>query len=310
MNTLPATVPEFILEKVIGAESGRPSQYFDQAKQMSAAWEGTLQLVPDYKQYGSVYLSSLDKLYEQVEGQGKDVFMQLSADIEAKTNVEHAAQFVMANAENTSISFKDATLYVVAFITAKGHELLTAKGMATLAEDWVSEWNMAIKAQNLSEMERTELAASANPVVTTGEKSLNAGIREFLAKFSASSALGVALVGAFPFMSEPTELLLPELAHLAHKLSELMRLAEDIKVDMKEEINAGYYALAVEKGISIMEAKKQLTENQVEQDRVNAAIGQEFESYFSGMNTENTKLQTTAMVLMKVVGMVKKWKGG
>jgi len=184
--------------------------------------------------------------------------------------------------EQPSCSLLDVAGGLVAAMTILGHAALAERISVGVADQWLSLWQDYMGRQN-RQFERNSglcLLARAPSAARTAimarldispghlvprSDTFSAGLREYLAAYAETSAFAPTLIGGLPFADglspEPLVRLLEFLRDtpgFLQSMSELFRFAPDIRFDASEPVNAGIFALAAERGVSVVEVDSRL----------------------------------------------------
>lgn len=261
----------------------RTPKYLEHGDRFAAILLGKpLGIAPDYyRAVGTEIAVILDTCYEELIPAGEHaaaLLSQLTHQLESTLDPELAARdlpLLRARLDVPECPLPDVACAIVSAITILGHTRLVERTSAEVAGVWLSLWQSSAGSHNrrqevhsglcalgsISAEARarvlTELKISATdlqPVSTT----FSAGVREYLAKFSESSAAAMTIVGALPFAEKLSN---DDLASLigfldttpaALKLLDgVMRFAQDVRFDNTEPMSTGVAALAAERCVSV-----------------------------------------------------------
>lgn len=284
----------------------RSASYYEAADRFSELFLGQpFQLEPDYyKAVGTDY-SAIDWLYEDLDQADPRALQTLGMVTErlqemARVSSASAALGPLQRAlAQPTCSVLDVCRALQGAITVLGHEALMAREGATLGRRWLPLWQLSLWRQN-SQQERlnrlvwvirappedkarrlAQLGGGKNDwaLEATG---FTEGLHAYLERYSETGASSVAFIGALPFarsLSQPglEELLrlLKEAPEFLGRTARLLRLAQDVRFDPTEPLNAGLMAYAAEHRLPISE----LDSTQLPKAELDARLRDEWERY-------------------------------
>lgn len=284
----------------------RSASYYEAADRFSELFLGQpFQLEPDYyKAVGTDY-SAIDWLYEDVgqqDARAPQTLGRVTQCLQEMTRLPSARAALgplQRALELPTCSVLDVCRALQGAITVLGHEALVAREGAALGKRWLSLWQLALWRQN-SQQERlnqlvwvmrappedkaqrmAQLGLGKNDGVlkATG---FTEGLHEYLERYSETGASSVAFIGALPFARSLSRRGLEELLRLLQeapeflgRMAHLLRLAQDIRFDPSEPLNAGLLAYAAEHRLPLAE----LDSTRLPQAELDARLRGEWERY-------------------------------
>ena len=153
----------------------------------------------------------------------------------------------------------------IAFITSSGYKRLSEMD-AALADRWLLAWQNSIERICYEEGRKTYFRLGDKPSDFFQQQVISGSVNLFLEEFSRTGASEVALIGNFPFISEPSIELLELYSEFSNLTSPWFRFAQDVVVNPGEKVNTGLFALALAKSISIDEARESLAPRKTRRD--------------------------------------------
>ncbi|MEZ4448983.1 MAG: hypothetical protein R3B09_05825 [Nannocystaceae bacterium] len=272
------------LARTIIRSRTRSPNYFDHANRFSAALlSGPLGVARDYYEALGTDLTIIDAHYEALLSQGEAAAPHLrraTVRLQAMAEPSRAAAAVPSlrrALEGEACSLLEAARATVAAITLLGHATLTRRVSAAAAARWLTLWQDRLSQQDRQQEAQCGLCllAGRSPeararilaaldlppgALRPAGATFAAGVAEYLDRFSETGAVGVLLAGGLPFaetlragdQEALIELLGATPAHL-DRMSRLMRLAQDVRFDGDERINAGFFGMSAELGVDVVD---------------------------------------------------------
>ena len=279
--------------------------YYEAADRFSELFLGMpFQLEPDYyKAVGTDY-SAIDWLYEELgagDGQALGTLGMVTERLQEMTRIASASAALaplQRALQEPTCAVLDVCRALQGAVTVLGHEALRIRGAASLGKLWLPLWQLSLWRQNSQQerLNRLVWAMRAPP----GEKArrmatlagrndwtvhatrFTEGLHEYLDRYSETGASSVALVGALPFARSLSRPGLEELLHLLRASPDLLtrtacllRLAQDVRFDPTEPLNAGLMAWAAEHRVPLAE----LDSTRLPKAELDARLKTEWDTY-------------------------------
>jgi hypothetical protein len=262
----------------------RTSKYMEHADRFSEQFLGRpLGVDPDYCRALGTDATVIDFYYEHLVSEGESampLLRQTTSQLQEMVDTSLACRSLPALQKQLSApscSLLDVARGILASITTLGYASLSRRVSPGMADHWATFWQEYVWKQNRqqelhcglclvtqsSENARPHVLARLN--ITPAElrprsTTFADGVREYLASFSETGALAVALIGSLAFAQRlPGEGLaeligfLKATPELLAQMTGLLRLAQDVHFDPAEPVSTGVAALAAERGVSLVD---------------------------------------------------------
>lgn len=236
----------------------RSPAYFRRWDRFTEAWRRVLRFPPSVGVLaGSNLGTAADTLFERADSHAQ--LENLRLWLQSLTHLPTAVEYLNAPPSGDPLSLKEATGLHVAFLTAAGYERLSeaASGGGALADRWLAWWQEVFAIQNAQQVEYS-LAALAPDEYPDLRLSFAEAVEVYLQRFGRTDAASASMAAVFPFSPFADEKLLSGLSELLPHIAFFIRLVSDQSLDLSEKLNAGLFAVAAERGLSIAGVRERI----------------------------------------------------
>ena len=227
----------------------RSTAYYQAGDGFSELFLGVpFQVEPELARTVGTDYSALDCLYEALgsgDARALGALEAVTDALQALTDLPAATAALPSLQEALrppTCALLDVCRALVATVTVRGATALVSRGAASLVPRWLALWAGALQVQNRQQAHLNQLTgamrappglqAGAWEALTVRATDFDAGVREYLERFSETGASTVAFVGGLPFMDALSRPGLEALLHLLEhapeflgRVSQLLRLA-------------------------------------------------------------------------------------
>lgn len=258
--------------------ASRNARYFEMADQFAASWADTLEIGGRVELLSGSNMAALDSLFEHVSS--KADLQRLYGTFQRCTDRQRASVYAASFAHKQPASLEEAVALHVAFLTVRGSQRAASVSQIA-ARDWLRLWQEAMEQQNKQQLRHSAICLTPEQLQPEPVRDFEEGIEKYLEQFSETGALSVAVVGALPFSAYFGADLLSAISVLLRRLAPLFRLAQDVRVDVTEALNAGIYATAAVHQLSFGAARQGLESGAIPVSEIEQRLRKLWECHFA-----------------------------
>jgi len=271
------------------ARSSRSPQYFQMSNQLFERWVKPLGVdwIPETIILNNLMVS-IDKLFEAYQASRE---LQIIADeLSSITRLNTAMLYLLTLPENNEMTLEESVKTHLAFITAAGHKRLQLFFGDETADSWLEVWQHLVSSHNNQQRDFSIETLQPDTYKPGLSDDLNGIVQTYLSRYEKTGGLSMAIIGSSPFSRFASPDLFSALAELKHELEPFFRLVQDICLDTSEVLNLGIFVVAIEKNMTIAEARRYLQGDKVAIAEVEARLRVEEQHYLTSARNATSKI--------------------